>query len=69
MSWSLAYALGPTVFTSLLTVDGRLPWLLVATTAALGSLLLVRVERHLPADAVAFVPTPAAGTTTTTAAK
>ncbi|MEU0521838.1 MFS transporter [Streptosporangium sp. NPDC006007] len=69
LSRSLAYALGPTLFTSLLTVDGRLPWLLVATTAAFGSLLLVRVERHLPADAAAFVPAPAPGSTTTTAVK
>ncbi|MBM7169755.1 MFS transporter [Streptomyces sp. G44] len=69
LSWSLAYALGPTVFTSLLTVDGRLPWLLVATTAALGSLLLVRVERRLPRDAVAFAPAAAPGGTATTAAK
>ncbi|WP_328536936.1 MFS transporter [Streptomyces sp. NBC_00344] len=71
LSWSLAYALGPTVFTSLLTVDGRLPWLLVAVTAALGSLLLTRVERHLPAEAVAFVPAPAPapGSAATTVAK
>ncbi|OEU88199.1 hypothetical protein DB35_17580 [Streptomyces abyssalis] len=69
LSWSLAYALGPTVFTSLLTVDGRLPWLLVATTATLGSLLLLRVERRLPSGVVAFVPAPAPGSTTTTAAK
>ncbi|MGW5636146.1 MFS transporter [Streptomyces sp. NPDC003832] len=59
LSWSLAYALGPTVFTALLTVDGRLPWLLVAATAALGSLLMVRLERRLPAEAVTFVPAPA----------
>ncbi|MFR9795369.1 MFS transporter [Streptomyces sp. MS06] len=70
LSWSLAYALGPMVFTSLLTVDGRLPWLLVAGTAALGALVLVRVERHLPAEAVAFAaaPAPAPGKAAPTAA-
>ncbi|WP_194820882.1 MFS transporter [Micromonospora sp. S-DT3-3-22] len=68
MSWSLAYALGPMVFTSLLTIDGRLPWLLVAGTAAGGALLLVSVERRLPVEAVAFVPPPVPGKATLTAA-
>ncbi|MFE6334306.1 MFS transporter [Streptomyces sp. NPDC057806] len=69
LSWSLAYALSPMIFTVLLTVDGRLPCLLVAITAALGSLLLVRVERHLPSEVVAFVPTPDTGSKTTAAGK
>ncbi|WP_415947268.1 MFS transporter [Streptomyces sp. KLOTTS4A1] len=68
LSWSLAYALGPTVFTLLLTVDGRLPWLLVASTASLGAVLLVRVERRLPAEAVTFAPAPAPGKQAPTAA-
>ncbi|MFJ8883315.1 MFS transporter [Streptomyces sp. NPDC102402] len=67
LSWSLAYALGPTVFTTLLTVDGRLPWLLVSATAALGALLLLRLGRHLPAEAVSFAPVPKPEQATTTA--
>ncbi|MYS38388.1 MFS transporter [Streptomyces sp. KhCrAH-43] len=74
LSWSLAYALGPMVFTSLIAVDARLPWLLVATTAALGAAVLVRIERRLPAGAVSFAPVPAPapaapGKATTTAAE
>ncbi|MEU8772365.1 MFS transporter [Streptomyces sp. NPDC048606] len=56
LSWSVPYALAPTLFTSLLTVDGRLPWLVVATTTLLGGLLLLRVERSLAPAAVAFPP-------------
>ncbi|MEU6301071.1 MFS transporter [Streptomyces erythrochromogenes] len=70
LSYSLATALAPSLFTALLAVDGRLPWA-VLTAAALGAALaLVRLERHLPAEAVhaeppapvaAAVPAPAAG--------
>ncbi|MEV7726073.1 MFS transporter [Streptomyces sp. NPDC087917] len=60
LSYSLASALAPSLFTGLLAVDGRLPWALL-TVAALGAALaLVRLERHLPAEAVyAAPPTPA----------
>ncbi|MGW7440510.1 MFS transporter [Streptomyces sp. NPDC054849] len=61
LSYSLAGALAPSLFTALLAVDGRLPWA-VLTAAALGaSLALLRLERHLPAEAVhAEPPAPAA---------
>ncbi|MFJ6796635.1 MFS transporter [Streptomyces sp. NPDC091268] len=56
LSYSLAGALAPSLFTALLAVDGRLPWA-VLTVAALGAALaLVRLERHLPADAVYAEP-------------
>ncbi|MEU9103590.1 MFS transporter [Streptomyces xanthophaeus] len=60
LSYSLASALAPSLFTALLTVDGRLPWA-VLTVAALGAALaLLRLERHLPAEAVhAEPPAPA----------
>lgn len=56
LSWSLANVLAPTLFTLLVTVDGRLPWLVVAAAALLGGALLLRLERTLPADAVSFRP-------------
>ncbi|MFC1443672.1 MFS transporter [Streptacidiphilus sp. N1-10] len=56
LSWSLANVLAPTLFTLLVTVDGRLPWLVVAAAALLGGALLLRLERTLPADAVGFHP-------------
>ncbi|MEV7583119.1 MFS transporter [Streptomyces erythrochromogenes] len=64
LSYSLATALAPSLFTALLAVDGRLPWA-VLTAAALGAALaLVRLERHLPAEAVyAEPPAPVAGAT------
>ncbi|MEV8536028.1 MFS transporter [Streptomyces sp. NPDC051211] len=61
LSYSLATALAPSLFTALLSVDGRLPWALL-TVAALGAALaLIRLEPHLPAEAVhAEPPAPAA---------
>ncbi|MGW1786382.1 MFS transporter [Streptomyces sp. NPDC002143] len=58
LSWTLAYALTPSLLTSLLTVDGRLPWLLLAAAALLGGVLMMRVERSLPDDVVRY-PRPA----------
>ncbi|MFB6562199.1 MFS transporter [Streptomyces sp. NPDC056400] len=56
LSYSLAGALAPSLFTALLAVDGRLPWA-VLTVAALGAALaLLRLERHLPAEAVHAEP-------------
>ncbi|MGW6982289.1 MFS transporter [Streptomyces sp. NPDC054932] len=56
LSYSLASALAPSLFTALLAVDGRLPWA-VLTVAALGAALaLLRLERHLPAEAVHAEP-------------
>ncbi|MCX4775723.1 MFS transporter [Streptomyces sp. NBC_01264] len=52
LSYSLATALAPSLFTGLLALDGRLPWAFL-TVAALGAALaLTRLERHLPAEAV-----------------
>ncbi|KOU42083.1 MFS transporter [Streptomyces sp. NPDC060334] len=58
LSWSLAYALAPTLFTALITLDGRLPWVLVASTTLLGAGLLLRVERSLRPEVVAFPAPP-----------
>ncbi|MER6389185.1 MFS transporter [Streptomyces sp. NPDC001523] len=64
LSYSLASALAPSLFTGLLAVDGRLPWA-VLTVAALGAALaLTRLERRLPAEAVYAVPPAATATPT-----
>ncbi|MGW6838263.1 MFS transporter [Streptomyces sp. NPDC054949] len=64
LSYSLASALAPSLFTALLSVDGRLPWA-VLTVAALGAALaLTRLERRLPAEAVYAVPPAATATPT-----
>ncbi|KPI00353.1 major facilitator superfamily MFS_1 [Actinobacteria bacterium OV450] len=52
VSYSLATALAPSLFTALLAVDGRLPWAVLAVAAAGAALALVRLERRLPAEAV-----------------
>ncbi|MEV6946891.1 MFS transporter [Streptomyces sp. NPDC051172] len=52
MSWSLAKAVAPSLFTALLAVDGRAPWAVLILTSALAAALLIRTERRLPADAV-----------------
>jgi MFS family permease len=52
LSWSLAKALAPSLFTGLLALDTRLPWLLLAVGVLLGAGLLLRLERRLPAEAV-----------------
>ncbi|MFF5444625.1 MFS transporter [Streptomyces sp. NPDC012888] len=56
LSYSLATALAPSLFTALLAVDGRLPWALLAVAALGAALALVRLERHLPAGAVHAEP-------------
>ncbi|MEU7552042.1 MFS transporter [Streptomyces sp. NPDC044571] len=56
LSYSLATALAPSLFTALLSVDGRLPWALLTLTATGAALALVRLERHLPAEAVRAEP-------------
>ncbi|MEV7617288.1 MFS transporter [Streptomyces sp. NPDC089799] len=62
LSYSLAAALAPSLFTALLAVDGRLPWALLTLTALGSALALLRLERHLPADAVyAEPPAPVTG--------
>ncbi|MEZ0094675.1 MFS transporter [Streptacidiphilus sp. EB129] len=61
LSWSLANALAPSLFTLLLALDGRLPWLVVAAAALVGGAILLRLERSLPADAVSTRPQAADG--------
>ncbi|MDJ0340097.1 MFS transporter [Streptomyces sp. H10-C2] len=51
-SWQLVRAIAPSLFTALLAVDGRLPWLMLIGTALGAALLLVRLEPYLAADAV-----------------
>ncbi|MFG3283960.1 MFS transporter [Streptomyces sp. NPDC048111] len=52
LSWSLAAALAPSLFTALMSVDGRLPWGLLIATSLLAAAVVVRLERTLPAVAV-----------------
>ncbi|MDJ0379799.1 MFS transporter [Streptomyces sp. G-G2] len=59
LSYSLASALAPSLFTTLLAVDGRLPWAVLAVAALGAAGALVRLERHLPAEAV-YADPPAA---------
>ncbi|MFE9098426.1 MFS transporter [Streptomyces sp. NPDC007264] len=61
MSWSLAKAVAPSLFTGLLAVDGRVPWVFLIATSAVAAGLLLRVERHLPVEAV--VPAAPGGVT------
>ncbi|MFD9412531.1 MFS transporter [Streptomyces sp. NPDC059989] len=56
LSYSLAGALAPSLFTALLAVDGRLPWAVLTVTALGAALALLRLERHLPAEAVYAEP-------------
>ncbi|GAA2627628.1 MULTISPECIES: MFS transporter [Streptomyces] len=56
LSYSLAGALAPSLFTVLLAVDGRLPWAVLAVAALGAALALLRLERHLPAGAVHAEP-------------
>lgn len=70
LSWALSSTLAPSIFAALLTVDGRLPWLVLAACTLLGAAILIRLERHLPAHAVRTDRDPAnqAPLTTTPAA-
>ncbi|MER6473433.1 MFS transporter [Streptomyces collinus] len=63
MSWSLAKAVAPSLFTSLLTLDGRVPWAFLMLTSVVAVALLLRVERRLPAEAVRPRPVTVGGTT------
>ncbi|MEU6509097.1 MFS transporter [Streptomyces sp. NPDC046942] len=61
MSWSLAQAVAPSLFTALLALDGRAPWAVLVMTSALAAALLVRVEHRLPAEAVRPLPVTVTG--------
>ncbi|MEH1167479.1 MFS transporter [Micromonospora sp. CPCC 205539] len=52
LSWSLAATVAPSLFTALLAVDGRLPWLFLTGTVLAGAALLIHLERRLPAAAL-----------------
>ncbi|MFF4344371.1 MFS transporter [Kitasatospora sp. NPDC001540] len=52
LSWALSQTLAPSLFTGLLAVDGRLPWLVLAVCSAAGAFLLLVLEPRLPAEAV-----------------
>lgn len=58
LSWSLAKAVSPSLFTGLLAVDGRVPWLFLIATSLLAAALLVRVEPRLPAASVVVAAGP-----------
>ena len=51
-SWALSQALAPSLFTALLAADARLPWLVLAASTTAGAVLLIALERRLPAEAV-----------------
>ncbi|MEV6054407.1 MFS transporter [Streptomyces sp. NPDC052107] len=57
MSWSLAKAVAPSLFTALLALDGRAPWAVLVLTSAIAAALLIRTEPRLPAEAVRPLPT------------
>ncbi|MEV5610347.1 MFS transporter [Streptomyces sp. NPDC052225] len=52
LSWSLAKSVSPSLFTGLLALDGRVPWLFLIGTSAMAAVMLIRVERRLPAESV-----------------
>ncbi|WP_328416814.1 MFS transporter [Micromonospora sp. NBC_00389] len=52
LSWSLAATIAPALFTALLVVDGRLPWLFLTGSVLAGAALIIRLERRLPAAAL-----------------
>ncbi|MGW8726606.1 MFS transporter [Streptomyces sp. NPDC055808] len=56
LSWSLSAAVAPSLFTALMTVDGRLPWALLVGTSLTAAVVVVRLERVLPAGAVRVAP-------------
>ncbi|MER6568448.1 MFS transporter [Streptomyces sp. NPDC001093] len=56
MSWSLAKAVAPSLFTALLALDGRAPWAVLVLTSAVAAALLIRTEPRLPAEAVRPLP-------------
>jgi MFS family permease len=57
MSWSLAKAVAPSLFTALLALDGRAPWAVLVLTSVIAAALLIRTEPRLPAQAVRPLPT------------
>ncbi|MCC3775132.1 MFS transporter [Streptomyces sp. UNOB3_S3] len=58
LSWSVAKAAAPALFTTLLAVSPNLTWLLLAGGVLIGSLAMLRLEPRLPAHAVRPAPEP-----------
>ncbi|MFF4160782.1 MFS transporter [Streptomyces sp. NPDC001678] len=58
LSWSVAKAAAPALFTTLLAVSANLTWLLLAGGVLIGSLAMLRLEPRLPAHAVRPAPEP-----------
>lgn len=58
LSWSVAKAAAPALFTALLAVSANLTWLLLAGGVLIGSLAMLRLEPRLPAHAVRPAPEP-----------
>lgn len=56
LSWSLAAALAPSVFTALLDAGSLLPWLFLIGCAGAGAVTLVALESSLPEEAVVLRP-------------
>ncbi|SFF49466.1 Major Facilitator Superfamily protein [Actinacidiphila alni] len=56
LSWSLAATLAPSLFTVLIAAGAWLPWALLTGTALSAAVLLLRLEPHLPAEAVRLTP-------------
>ncbi|MCX5382406.1 MFS transporter [Streptomyces sp. NBC_00083] len=52
LSWSLAAAVAPSLFTALMAVDGRMPWAVLVLTSLVAAGVVVRLERGLPGGAV-----------------
>ncbi|MEU9097492.1 MFS transporter [Streptomyces sp. NPDC048361] len=57
LSWSLAAAVAPSLFTALMAVDGRVPWAVLVVTSVVAAGVVVRLERGLPDGAVGGFPT------------
>ncbi|MBO0793359.1 MAG: MFS transporter [Ktedonobacteraceae bacterium] len=51
-SFFLANIVGPSLFAFLFTRRASLPWLVIAAIAVIGSLILYRIEPHLPRQAI-----------------
>ncbi|MEU3369535.1 MFS transporter [Streptomyces sp. NPDC006711] len=52
LSWSLASAIAPSLYTALMAVDGRVPWAVLVATSVVAAAAVVRLERRLPGAAV-----------------
>ena len=58
ISWGIAAALAPSLFTLLVTVHAALPWVVLAALALAAGAAMIGLEPHLPAAAVRVAPVP-----------